>query len=84
MSSTTHSFDLTLNGKSVHVEGAAPTTTLLDWLRASGRTGSKCAAPRAIAARAPWPGGSRRRGPGHLPRDQQLHRTAAMFAAARW
>ncbi len=35
-------FDLTLNGRTVRVEGASPTTTLLDWLRASGRTGSKC------------------------------------------
>ena len=26
----------------MHVEGVAPTTTLLDWLRGSGRTGSKC------------------------------------------
>mgnify|MGYP001555139676 CR=1 FL=1 len=42
MSSTTSSFDLTLNGKPVRVEGASPTTTLLDWLRSSGRTGSKC------------------------------------------
>ena len=35
-------FDLTLNGRTVRVEGASPTTTLLDWLRSSGRTGSKC------------------------------------------
>ncbi len=40
MSSST--FELTLNGQSVRVEGVAPTTTLLDWLRATGRTGSKC------------------------------------------
>ena len=35
------SFDFTLNGESVAVAGVGPTTTLLDWLRASGRTGSK-------------------------------------------
>jgi xanthine dehydrogenase molybdopterin binding subunit/xanthine dehydrogenase small subunit len=35
-------FDLTVNGRVVHVEGVAPTMTLLDWLRGSGRTGSKC------------------------------------------
>ncbi len=31
-----------LNGAKVAVEGVPPTTTLLDWLRATGRTGSKC------------------------------------------
>jgi xanthine dehydrogenase small subunit len=36
------SFDFTLNGERVRVEGAAATTTLLDWLRRTGRTGSKC------------------------------------------
>jgi xanthine dehydrogenase molybdopterin binding subunit/xanthine dehydrogenase small subunit len=35
-------FELTLNGRTVRVEGVSPTTTLLDWLRSSGRTGSKC------------------------------------------
>ncbi|HEY4301099.1 MAG TPA: xanthine dehydrogenase molybdopterin binding subunit [Candidatus Didemnitutus sp.] len=35
-------FDLTVNGHAVRVDRAAPTTTLLDWLRSSGRTGSKC------------------------------------------
>ena len=35
------SFEFTLNGESVAVAGVGPTTTLLDWLRASGRTGSK-------------------------------------------
>jgi xanthine dehydrogenase molybdopterin binding subunit/xanthine dehydrogenase small subunit len=35
-------FDLTVNGRVVRVEGVGPTTTLLDWLRGSGRTGSKC------------------------------------------
>jgi xanthine dehydrogenase small subunit len=35
-------FTFTLNGKLVEVDGVAPTTTLLDWLRATGRTGSKC------------------------------------------
>src|SRR3954463_240832 len=39
---TTDSFEFTLNGERVLVEGAAATTTLLDWLRRSGRTGSKC------------------------------------------
>lgn len=35
-------FEFTLNGVPVRVTGAAATTTLLDWLRRSGRTGSKC------------------------------------------
>ncbi|MCX6951125.1 MAG: xanthine dehydrogenase small subunit, partial [Verrucomicrobia bacterium] len=35
------SFEFTLNGERVTVAGVAPTTTLLQWLRASGRTGSK-------------------------------------------
>jgi len=34
-------FEMVINGKSVRVENAAPTTTLLDYLRAAGRTGSK-------------------------------------------
>jgi xanthine dehydrogenase molybdopterin binding subunit/xanthine dehydrogenase small subunit len=34
-------FDFTLNGKTVHVDGVRPTTTLLDYLRSTGRTGSK-------------------------------------------
>jgi len=34
-------FDFTLNGRKVQVEGAAPTTTLLEFLRSSGLTGSK-------------------------------------------
>ncbi len=34
-------FTLTLNGETLRVEGIAPTTTLLEWLRATGRTGSK-------------------------------------------
>ncbi len=34
-------FSFTLNGESVRVSGCAATTTLLDWLRRSGRTGSK-------------------------------------------
>src|SRR4051812_35387764 len=38
----TESFELTLNGERVLIEGVAATTTLLDWLRHSGRTGSKC------------------------------------------
>ncbi|HET7537669.1 MAG TPA: xanthine dehydrogenase small subunit, partial [Candidatus Didemnitutus sp.] len=42
MQSTIHSFELTLNGQTVRVDGVAPTTTLLDWLRSTGRTGSKC------------------------------------------
>src|ERR1041385_1375934 len=40
--STVSSFDFTLNGRPVHVDGVSPTTTFLDWLRTSGRTGSKC------------------------------------------
>ena len=34
-------FDVVINGQPVHVQGVSPTTTLLDWLRANGRTGSK-------------------------------------------
>jgi xanthine dehydrogenase molybdopterin binding subunit/xanthine dehydrogenase small subunit len=34
-------FDFTLNGRKVQVDGRAPTTTLLDFLRTSGLTGSK-------------------------------------------
>ncbi len=34
-------FDFILNGERVRVAGVATTTTLLDWLRGSGRTGSK-------------------------------------------
>ena len=36
------SFEFLLNGSRVHVENVAATTTLLHWLRATGRTGSKC------------------------------------------
>ncbi len=36
------SFEFTLNGERLRVEGVAATTTLLDWLRRVGRTGSKC------------------------------------------
>src|SRR5204862_7921038 len=39
---TTDSFEMTVNGERVLVEGLPATTTLLDWLRRSGRTGSKC------------------------------------------
>jgi xanthine dehydrogenase small subunit len=35
------SFEFTLNGERVRVAGVAATTTLLDWLRSGGRTGSK-------------------------------------------
>src|SRR5258708_33886808 len=38
----TESFEFTLNGERVSVGGFAATTTLLDWLRRAGRTGSKC------------------------------------------
>ncbi len=38
----TESFEFSLNGERVLVEGVPATTTLLDWLRTSGRTGSKC------------------------------------------
>src|SRR3954465_1153212 len=38
----TESFELTVNGARVLVEGLPATTTLLDWLRGTGRTGSKC------------------------------------------
>jgi xanthine dehydrogenase molybdopterin binding subunit/xanthine dehydrogenase small subunit len=41
LSTPTQSFTLTLNGTTVQVEGVSPTTTLLDWLRSTGRTGSK-------------------------------------------
>ncbi|MSU48952.1 MAG: 2Fe-2S iron-sulfur cluster binding domain-containing protein [Opitutus sp.] len=39
---TTDSFEFTLNGDPVRIEGVPATTTLLDWLRGSARTGSKC------------------------------------------
>ena len=35
-------FEFKLNGELVLVECVPPTTTLLEWLRRSGRTGSKC------------------------------------------
>jgi xanthine dehydrogenase molybdopterin binding subunit/xanthine dehydrogenase small subunit len=35
------SFEFTLNGEAVTVDGIAPATTLLEWLRSIGRTGSK-------------------------------------------
>lgn len=38
----TDGFELTLNGERVRIEGMPATMTLLDWLRRSGRTGSKC------------------------------------------
>ncbi len=34
-------FDVVINGETVRISGVSPTTTLLDWLRANGRTGSK-------------------------------------------
>ncbi len=34
-------FDFTLNGQNVRVEGVSPNTTLLEFLRATGRTGTK-------------------------------------------
>ena len=37
-----NTFSFTLNGESVEVRDVSPNTTLLDWLRASGRVGSKC------------------------------------------
>ena len=36
------SFTFTLNGERVEVRDVSPNTTLLDWLRANGRVGSKC------------------------------------------
>ena len=36
-----HEFEFLLNGQPVRVENLPATTTLLDWLRGSGRTGSK-------------------------------------------
>src|SRR5471030_1362824 len=43
-SGATHSesFEFSLNGELVWVDGLPATTTLLDWLRGTGRTGSKC------------------------------------------
>src|SRR5476651_2317979 len=35
------SLEFILNGKLVHVEAVSPNTTLLEWLRTSGLTGSK-------------------------------------------
>jgi xanthine dehydrogenase molybdopterin binding subunit/xanthine dehydrogenase small subunit len=34
-------FDFELNGERIHIEGVAPTTTLLAWMRQTGRTGAK-------------------------------------------
>jgi xanthine dehydrogenase large subunit len=34
-------FDVVINGQKVRIKDVSPTTTLLDWLRANGRTGSK-------------------------------------------
>ena len=34
-------FEFTLNGKPVHVEAVSPNTTLLEFLRGNGLTGSK-------------------------------------------
>ena len=42
MAEATRGFDFSLNGSLVHVEDVPATTTLLHWLRATGRTGSKC------------------------------------------
>ncbi len=39
---TTETFEFTLNGERVLIDGVAATMTLLEWLRRSGRTGSKC------------------------------------------
>src|SRR5688572_3068562 len=41
-SPSTSSFEFRLNGAQVNVAGVPATTTLLRWLRATGRTGSKC------------------------------------------
>ena len=41
LESAVSGFEFTLNGQIVRAENIAPTTTLLDWLRTSGRTGSK-------------------------------------------
>ncbi|MFZ4484626.1 MAG: xanthine dehydrogenase molybdopterin binding subunit [Chthoniobacterales bacterium] len=38
---STPALEFTLNGERIRLEGASPNTPLLDWLRASGRTGSK-------------------------------------------
>src|SRR5476649_1071284 len=37
-----NAFEFTLNGEAVRIEDISATTTLLDWLRNAGRTGSKC------------------------------------------
>src|SRR5471032_2622535 len=39
---TGSTFEFTLNGQAVRVDDVAATTTLLDWLRNAGHTGSKC------------------------------------------
>ena len=38
----TDHFEFSLNGEVVRVAGVSPTVTLLEWLRRSGRTGTKC------------------------------------------
>ena len=43
----TDAFELVLNGARVRIENTPATTTLLDWLRRTGRTGSKCEIGRA-------------------------------------
>jgi len=42
MDNPSSSFEFVLNGSVMRVENVTATTTLLNWLRASGRTGSKC------------------------------------------
>ena len=42
MNSPTSSLSFVLNGQQVTVSGVSPTTSLLEWLRSTGRTGSKC------------------------------------------
>jgi xanthine dehydrogenase iron-sulfur cluster and FAD-binding subunit A len=38
---TVPGFSMTINGRTVQVQGIAPTTTLLEYLRTHGFTGSK-------------------------------------------
>jgi xanthine dehydrogenase iron-sulfur cluster and FAD-binding subunit A len=37
-----NTFTFTLNGQPVEIRDVAPNTTLLDWLRSTGRVGTKC------------------------------------------
>ncbi len=45
---------LTINGETLRLKNASPSMTLLEYLRRSGRTGTRKAAATEIVARARW------------------------------